>query len=53
MYSGERLAIPVPLTLADDSISAVMIEAYFISAACAVRMIISWCSNLYKIEMNK
>ena len=39
MYSGVRFAIPVPLALADDSISSVMIVRMFI-AGVATRMII-------------
>ena len=49
IYSGERLAIPVPRACADEAISSVMIDAYFISAGIATRTTIFDCSNLQKI----
>ena len=45
--------MPVPLAFAEDSISAVMVSAYAVSAGIAVRMIIFDVSNLFKIEMKK
>jgi len=52
-YSGERWAIPVPLAFAEDSISAVIVVAYDISAAVAVLIMILACSNLFEIERMK
>ena len=45
--------MPVPLAFAEDSISAVMVAAYAVSAGIAVRMIIFEVSNFFKIEMKK